>query len=156
NKNISILRKTLGQWDGAREYIETVPKRGYRFTAAVNELAAKEETNSIPELPTLVNKAPPGTRMLREKWPRGIFLALIVILAGSTALKFRFTRPVSFPRVVNVAQITEDRVPKLDLLTDGSRIYINETLGLKQILVQSAVTGGETSVIPTPFASITI
>jgi len=31
NKNIFILRKALGQWDGEREYIETVPKRGYRF-----------------------------------------------------------------------------------------------------------------------------
>src|ERR671937_626188 len=29
NKNIFILRKTLGQCDGGREYIQTVPKRGY-------------------------------------------------------------------------------------------------------------------------------
>ena len=28
NKNVSILRKVLGEWDGGREYIETVPKRG--------------------------------------------------------------------------------------------------------------------------------
>ena len=36
NKNIFTLRKTLGQWDGEMEYIETVPKRGYRFVATVN------------------------------------------------------------------------------------------------------------------------
>ena len=36
NKNIFVLRKTLGQWDGSLEYIETVPKRGYRFVAPVN------------------------------------------------------------------------------------------------------------------------
>ena len=36
NKNIFVLRKTLGQWDGNLEYIETVPKRGYRFVAPVN------------------------------------------------------------------------------------------------------------------------
>jgi DNA-binding winged helix-turn-helix (wHTH) protein len=31
NKNIFVLRKLLGVWDGGREYIETVPRRGYRF-----------------------------------------------------------------------------------------------------------------------------
>ncbi len=42
NKNISLLRKILGVWDGAREYIETVPKRGYRFVAPVNEVTHAE------------------------------------------------------------------------------------------------------------------
>jgi DNA-binding winged helix-turn-helix (wHTH) protein/Tol biopolymer transport system component len=35
NKNIFILRKALGQTEGGQEYIETVPKRGYRFIGAV-------------------------------------------------------------------------------------------------------------------------
>jgi serine/threonine protein kinase len=38
NKNIFVLRKTLGQWDGGREYIETIPKRGYRFVASVDRV----------------------------------------------------------------------------------------------------------------------
>jgi serine/threonine protein kinase len=42
NKNISFLRKALGDWDGDREYIETVPKRGYRFVAPVNEVTHAE------------------------------------------------------------------------------------------------------------------
>ncbi len=42
NKNISILRKFLGERDGGREYIETVPKRGYRFVAPVNEVTHAE------------------------------------------------------------------------------------------------------------------
>src|SRR5579864_180318 len=33
--NIFALRKALGQADGGAEYIETIPKRGYRFNAAV-------------------------------------------------------------------------------------------------------------------------
>jgi len=36
NKNVFVLRKTLGKFDGGREYIETVPKRGYRFVAPVD------------------------------------------------------------------------------------------------------------------------
>jgi serine/threonine protein kinase/dipeptidyl aminopeptidase/acylaminoacyl peptidase len=42
NKNISVLRKLLGQWNGGREYIETVPKRGYRFVAPVREVTHAE------------------------------------------------------------------------------------------------------------------
>jgi DNA-binding winged helix-turn-helix (wHTH) protein/tetratricopeptide (TPR) repeat protein len=42
NKNIFLLRKVLGEWDGGREFIETVPKRGYRFVAPVNEVTHAE------------------------------------------------------------------------------------------------------------------
>jgi pimeloyl-ACP methyl ester carboxylesterase/DNA-binding winged helix-turn-helix (wHTH) protein/class 3 adenylate cyclase len=36
-QNISILRKALGQTADGQDYIQTVPKRGYRFAAAVKE-----------------------------------------------------------------------------------------------------------------------
>jgi eukaryotic-like serine/threonine-protein kinase len=42
NKNIFLLRKLLGEWEGGREYIETVPKRGYRFVAPVSEVTHAE------------------------------------------------------------------------------------------------------------------
>ena len=44
NKNIFFLRKTLGEWEGGREYIETVPKRGYRFIAPVSEVTHAESS----------------------------------------------------------------------------------------------------------------
>jgi DNA-binding winged helix-turn-helix (wHTH) protein len=37
-QNISILRKTLGESAEGLKYIETVPKRGYRFVAAVEQV----------------------------------------------------------------------------------------------------------------------
>jgi len=42
NKNIFFLRKALGEWEPGREYIETVPKRGYRFVARVTEVTHAE------------------------------------------------------------------------------------------------------------------
>jgi len=42
--NISALRKTLGDRPDGGEYIETVPKRGYRFVAEVTELLEEGET----------------------------------------------------------------------------------------------------------------
>jgi len=42
NKHVFFLRKALGEWDGDREYIETVPKRGYRFVVPVTEVTHAE------------------------------------------------------------------------------------------------------------------
>src|SRR5258708_19682254 len=50
--NISALRKVLGDRPDGGEYIETVPKHGYRFVAEVTELleegeAAKPEAQTV-------------------------------------------------------------------------------------------------------------
>jgi len=47
-QNISLLRKALSEGDVESNYIETIPKRGYRFVAQVNE--RHELTNASPLL----------------------------------------------------------------------------------------------------------
>src|SRR5580704_6106171 len=42
NRNIFVLRQLLGEWDRGGEYIETIPKRGYRFVAPVKEVTHAE------------------------------------------------------------------------------------------------------------------
>src|SRR3954468_22752354 len=42
-QNISILRKILTERAGGMKYIETVPKRGYRFIAQVTEVGASTD-----------------------------------------------------------------------------------------------------------------
>ena len=42
--SMSILRKTLGEGRAGRQFIETVPGRGYRFVAAVKIISSEEET----------------------------------------------------------------------------------------------------------------
>jgi Tol biopolymer transport system component/DNA-binding winged helix-turn-helix (wHTH) protein len=37
-QNVFTLRRALGEAEGAKSYIETVPRRGYRFAAAVREV----------------------------------------------------------------------------------------------------------------------
>src|SRR5271165_6163443 len=54
NKNIFVLRKVLGEWDGGKEYIETIPKRGYRFVAPVSEVT-HAEGDSHPQPSTSAN-----------------------------------------------------------------------------------------------------
>jgi DNA-binding winged helix-turn-helix (wHTH) protein/TolB-like protein len=59
--SISVLRKALGEKEGELRYIETVPKKGYRFTASVKEVECPES----PEVPDL--KAPDSVLMPGEK-----------------------------------------------------------------------------------------
>lgn len=47
-KNISILRKTLGE-DGSHPYIETIPRRGYRFVASVREVWQESPTQAVSD-----------------------------------------------------------------------------------------------------------
>ena len=44
-KNISILRKVLSEGDEERSFIETVPKRGYRFVAPVRKSDSEDNEN---------------------------------------------------------------------------------------------------------------
>src|SRR5262245_27965247 len=41
--NMSALRKALGENGNGHQYIQTIPKRGYRFAATVKELPNGEE-----------------------------------------------------------------------------------------------------------------
>ena len=48
-QNISILRKALGEGKEGEHYIQTVPKRGYRFLADVRATGGDEETVIVRE-----------------------------------------------------------------------------------------------------------
>jgi DNA-binding winged helix-turn-helix (wHTH) protein/TolB-like protein/Tfp pilus assembly protein PilF len=109
--NISNLRKTLGEGPEGSQYIETVPKRGYRFVIPVTELRNEYETapaqNVSPEIPSQkslapvidINAAAPSVQAV-EKEPStshrliwGMALAIIGILSLASAY-FSHRQPV--------------------------------------------------------------
>src|SRR5262244_3312839 len=49
--NISQLRKALGEGENGHRYIETVPKRGYRFAASVSNVEDERSEPIIQEHP---------------------------------------------------------------------------------------------------------
>src|SRR5262245_41888427 len=59
-RNISDLRKALGESSGVGKFIETVPKRGYRFTAAVRRFQTEEPTVIVERLAESSSDAPEG------------------------------------------------------------------------------------------------
>ena len=48
-QNISILRKALGEGKEGEQYIQTVPKRGYRFVADVRTTGGDDESVIVRE-----------------------------------------------------------------------------------------------------------
>ncbi|HEV2828419.1 MAG TPA: winged helix-turn-helix domain-containing protein [Pyrinomonadaceae bacterium] len=46
-QNVSLLRKALGETANGPQFIETVPRRGYRFVAAVNHGNGNEQETSV-------------------------------------------------------------------------------------------------------------
>ena len=96
-RNISLLRKTLGDTGDNPSYIETIPKRGYRFVAPVRSVAlaparphAVEFDHPSTAPPTNVRAAhplPSPGRPTRTKWI--VAAVLLVAVIGAVAVVAR-------------------------------------------------------------------
>src|ERR1039458_619142 len=115
--NIHALRKVLGD-----SLIETVPRRGYRFTAAV----------------TQIDPAPPV--MPDHKWGMAwpVMLGLCVLAAASISLTRRARAPTEADLVRLTSNIAEDSQP--DVAPDGKSIVFvsNRDGGKGEIYVMDA------------------
>src|SRR5262249_858612 len=60
--NISQLRKALGDGENGQRYIETAPKRGYRFVADVKKVADDCAESAIQDRPSSQNASSEGDR----------------------------------------------------------------------------------------------
>jgi TolB-like protein/DNA-binding winged helix-turn-helix (wHTH) protein len=123
-RNISLLRKTLGDAGDETAYIETIPKRGYRFVAPVSTVA-REPGTVTPE-------PPPRPRRLASKW---IVMAGILLLAAVWALaKFAGGEAAFHPASPAFAPATELAVlPFRNVDKDASQDYFAD--GMTQALI---------------------
>jgi DNA-binding winged helix-turn-helix (wHTH) protein len=60
SSNISILRKQLGVTPDGGDYIQTIPKRGYRFAAAVKQI--RDEPRILPVARDVSSEAAPAVK----------------------------------------------------------------------------------------------
>ena len=86
--NISRLRKTLGEGDNGEKFIETVPKRGYRFVAEVRR-ADGGSLATISSLPVVAPGSGERRRRSLRFWLLSGALALTSLLAVAAWLNFR-------------------------------------------------------------------
>jgi len=83
--NISALRKVLGETDNSQQYIETVPKRGYRFVAAVREFR-DEPVSHVPAVVVYAPIAPVQDKLpspvVKPTWARNAFSRWLIVIAA--------------------------------------------------------------------------
>jgi TolB-like protein/DNA-binding winged helix-turn-helix (wHTH) protein len=94
-RNISTLRKALGDGMEDFRYIETIPKRGYRFVAPVKDLAAlPEPPKDLHEKPEpFVEEHPQRRRTWRTAWITGAALFSLAVMV-TFFWRQSHTRPV--------------------------------------------------------------
>ena len=147
------LRGALGDDAESPRYIETIPKRGYRFLGP----AVHPEPAEPPPAAPLTSAAPalvaPGVVAVPKassaiRWAVGL-TGGVVILIGLFA--YWLTRPIRPPRVLSSTQLTFDGLTKdPPILTDGSRLYFGSILGPPYGPYEVSATGGEPSRLTTP------
>ena len=86
----------------------------------------------------------------KSRWLWAVAIgSVIVVLAAAFAW---LSSPPPPPRVLSTTQLTRDGIPKIGIVTDGSRLYISES-GANTQIVQVSTSGGEVSPIVTPFTN---
>src|ERR1051326_1775614 len=81
-QNISLLRKALGETPGGVQFIETVPRRGYRFVAETSETNGHlNAVSSSPEIDPVVSRQIPAPVTARRRTPAFIAAAGIVVFS---------------------------------------------------------------------------
>src|SRR5215469_15242095 len=156
NAAVAKIREALADSPENPKFIETVPRRGYRFIIKVEP----SEVVSPEALPATVDlSAPVPKERLRRKWriPAVLGVTSLSIVGGLFA-KWRETE---IPKVIRYVQLTNDGKPKTrpvsfinTLLTDGSRIYFALGTPKGWELAEVSATGGEAITVPLPVEGI--
>jgi DNA-binding winged helix-turn-helix (wHTH) protein/Tol biopolymer transport system component len=159
--NISLLRKVLSGGNGGEEYIETVPKRGYRFLAAVTRVTTPYDDQPVVRSPvidgvaesqplTSVRPAAPGRQPIRLARVVVACLAFVVIAilmrrspAQISAPPIRFT--VSAPSGTSLPPPFQPASPAMS--PDGRRLAFRVLRGGESVIAVRALDGLETGVL---------
>ena len=161
NTAVRKLRQALGDEAETPQYIETLPRRGYRF---VGSIAAEDlSQSSSAELPapdtTSAGASERDRRALQRRLTYRPVLALILlpVLLGAAAWMLRptwlrreplqviSTKQLTFSGFVGYFNATLENYRSIQ--TDGRRIYFSTTD--RSALRSVSVTGGEETVLPT-------
>lgn len=165
SQNIFVLRKALGDVDGGRRYIITVPGRGYRFAETVRvipQIEVNVRVTSLPEvlrpseprqlpsrngdhqvaIPPATGEPAPEKRSSRPSTAIAIVAVGVVALAAGVLLYRHYSK---VPRLLSVRQITHSgRVdPWGRIFSDGSRLFMLERDGDHWNSTQVAAGGGD-------------
>jgi Tol biopolymer transport system component/DNA-binding winged helix-turn-helix (wHTH) protein len=137
NAAVKRLRDALGDSADTPRFVETVPRRGYRFIAPV-------------DLPRLDEPVEPAVERKPRRSFRWWYLVAAVFVVLCAILAVMTTRDAP-PRVVRYTALNRHELhlfppngSPIPLLTDGSRIFFTELANGQFLPRQVSVAGGET------------
>lgn len=176
NTALMKLRAVLNDDPENPRFVETVPKKGYRFIAPVQLIEVSNGASSvqpaegdvIPQAasamqveylePAEVVKESIAEALVKHQYAPliglALFLAGIVVASG---IVWRYW-PTPEPAVTKVTQLTHSgRVaPDSRIVTDGARLYFVSQEGGQWLLMTTSIHGGSVEKIASPFENTTI
>ncbi|MGC2612764.1 MAG: winged helix-turn-helix domain-containing protein [Terracidiphilus sp.] len=180
-QNIFLLRRQLGKAPQGQDYIETIPRRGYRLTVPIQRVPA-------PVVDGLGDKGVPGQQRPGEELDleadpetrresnarrgalqhRLLTFVAVLVLALLSWVAVEQWREISYrPRFSGFSQITRDGLskrfrmeqiggPEAAIFSDGSRIYFTEGTADASTISEVSASGGDTAHIAIPFSLPTL
>ncbi|HEY1984606.1 MAG TPA: winged helix-turn-helix domain-containing protein [Terracidiphilus sp.] len=156
NTAIRKLRHALGDEADNPRFIETVPRRGYRFIAPVSGTTPARLPVAVttqvadPEVyppPLIIEGTVPDRKPHRPAGRRlaVTFLAsFLLCVAGAGLAVWRWSRPSPIPHLVRITQLTRSGAvhPNQNLATDGLRLFYIERENGDWVLKSMPSTGG--------------
>lgn len=149
NTAVRRLRETLGDSPDNPIFIETLPRRGYKFIAPVERRVTEDRA-----IPVAVGRQ--ERRRGKDLLKRGSAVTAVAAVLISGVVWYRQPRP---PTVANVVRISNDRQSKIAMnlpVTDGVHLYFVEgapwTTGSG--IAQMSAAGGETTRIATTLPKV--
>jgi len=141
NIAINKIREVLGDSADTPRFVETLPRRGYRFLVPV-EAPAPPPSAAVPPPSVIAKKRVPRWIPLA-----GIALAALTLIAGVMV----WLLP-SAPPQLKWQRLTNDASRKIPpVLSDGARLYFRTGSTMAQVqvqILQVPVSGGEAGKVP--------
>jgi Tol biopolymer transport system component/DNA-binding winged helix-turn-helix (wHTH) protein len=149
-KAIRKLREAIGDSAHNPRFIETLPRRGFRFIAPVNGYAGADLTGPVAPSQTLE----PLARQRGSRRP-GVLVAGVLLGVGALAFLLRPSLPS--PKISRIIQMTNDGRQKLPyMFSGGGRLYFTERIAGDYRVVALSAAGGEAVPIQTPFQDVQV
>jgi len=155
NSAVKKLRQALGDDSKNPRFIETLYRRGYRFIGQANG-AVTLEPASVSPLPSEGRVDSVSGPATTRKTIRRLLAWIVPVLLVVIAIVIWLSRPSPPPRITGYTQITHGGLFKQVIVTDGERLYFDQSQGDHFGAAQVSVRGGESAEIAVPFRTVFI
>jgi len=166
-KCINRIREVLGDSADSPRFVETIPRRGYRFIAPVQQIHRSDDPTGasatvypgpppsplpLPEFYQHAEDALSGppeiARRKRTTHARRVVVGISIFMLLALIFGYLSLRPEAAPKASNYVQLTNDGQPKKLIGTDGSRLYLYLNGADYHGMAEMLTTGGELKKLP--------